>query len=95
MVAEKEMLEDESPVIDCPVLVTERLVMRPPHEDDIPELAQLANNRHVAEMLARMPFPYGETEARAFLSMTKDRRTAGCSTPSRWRRVARSSAAPA
>ncbi|GLS30357.1 Protein N-acetyltransferase, RimJ/RimL family [Mesorhizobium albiziae] len=79
MVAEKEILEDESPVIDCPVLVTERLVMRPPHNDDIPELAQLANNRRVAEMLARMPFPYGETEARAFLSMTKERRTAGCS----------------
>ena len=30
----------------------------------------LADNRHVAEMLARMPHPYGEAEARAFLAMT-------------------------
>lgn len=78
MVAEKEMLEDESLGIDCPILVTERLVLRPPHVDDIPELAQLANNRRVAEMLARMPHPYGETEARAFLSMTQQKRSAGC-----------------
>jgi RimJ/RimL family protein N-acetyltransferase len=77
MVAEKEV-EDESLAIDCPVLVTERLVLRPPHVDDIPELAQLANNRRVAEMLARMPHPYGEAEARAFLLMTREKRPAGC-----------------
>ena len=53
MVAELEAAEDESLAIDCPVLVTERLVMRPPHEDDIPELTLLANNRRVAEMLER------------------------------------------
>ena len=45
MVAEKEDVEDESLRIDCPVLVTERLVLRPPHEDDVAELAELANNR--------------------------------------------------
>ena len=59
--------DDEGEAIDCPVLVTERLVLRPPHEDDIPELVALANNRHVAEMLARMPHPYGDAEARAYL----------------------------
>jgi RimJ/RimL family protein N-acetyltransferase len=78
MVAELDVLNDESLAIDCPVLVTERLVLRPPHEDDIPELVQLANNRLVAEMLGRMPHPYGETEARAFLAMAKERRNAGC-----------------
>jgi RimJ/RimL family protein N-acetyltransferase len=82
MVAEKEDVEDESPgrasAIDCPILVTERLVMRPPHEDDIPELAALANNRRVAEMLARMPHPYGEAEARAFIEMSGQKRAAGC-----------------
>lgn len=78
MVAEKEMLEDESLAIDCPILVTERLVLRPPHADDIPELTQLANNRRVAEMLARMPHPYGEAEARSFLAMTGEKRAAGC-----------------
>ena len=74
MVAEAEDSEDESYAIDCPVLVTERLVMRAPHEGDIAQLAELADNRHVAEMLARMPHPYGEAEARSFLAMTKSRR---------------------
>ena len=39
----------------------------------MPELVVLANNRRVAEMLARMPHPYGEAEARAFLAMIADR----------------------
>ena len=67
MVAETEDADDESLVIDCPILITDRLVLRPPHQDDIPELAVLAANRRVAEMLARMPHPYGEAEARAFV----------------------------
>lgn len=75
MVAEWE--ETESPVIDCPVLVTERLVLRPPHEDDIAELVTLADNRHVADMLARMPHPYGEAEGRAFLAMSRQPRNGG------------------
>ncbi|MER9304707.1 GNAT family N-acetyltransferase [Mesorhizobium sp. M0293] len=74
MVAEAEDSEDESYAIDCPVLVTEQLVMRAPHEGDIAQLVELADNRHVAEMLARMPHPYGEAEARSFLAMTKSRR---------------------
>lgn len=78
MVAEKEDIEDESLAIDCPILVTERLVLRPPHDDDVPELAVLANNRRVAEMLARMPHPYGEAEARAFIEMSAQKRAAGC-----------------
>ncbi|CAG0957816.1 MAG: GNAT family N-acetyltransferase [Rhizobiaceae bacterium] len=73
MVAETEDAEDASLVIDCPVLLTERLVLRAPHEDDVPDLARLANNRRVAEMLARMPHPYGETEARAFIAMTRQK----------------------
>jgi len=78
MVAEKEDSEDESLRIDCPVLVTERLVLRPPHDDDIPELKDLANNRRLAEMLGRMPHPYGEREARAFIESTRCQSVAGC-----------------
>ncbi len=69
MVAEAEDSEDESFVIECPVLATERLVLRAPQESDIEQLVMLADNRHVAEMLARMPHPYGEAEAQAFLAM--------------------------
>ena len=54
MVAESEDFEGESLSIDCPVLVTERLVLRPPHADDAAELAVLADNRRIAEMLGLM-----------------------------------------
>ena len=37
----------------------------------------LANNRRVAEMLARMPHPYGEAEARAFVQSTRGQRRTG------------------
>ncbi len=73
MVAEQEDFEELCPSIDCPVLVTERLVLRPPHQDDIAELVALANNRRVADMLARMPHPYGEREARAWLAANVNR----------------------
>ena len=69
MVAEKEDLEDESFSMETPVLRTERLVLRPPAEADVPSLMALADNLKVAEMLARMPSPYGEAEARAFVAM--------------------------
>ncbi|WP_296745958.1 GNAT family N-acetyltransferase, partial [Mesorhizobium sp.] len=74
MVAEAEAIEDESYAIDCPVLATERLVMRAPRDVDVEQLVALADNRHVAEMLARMPHPYGEAEARTFLAMASSRR---------------------
>ncbi|PWJ84999.1 RimJ/RimL family protein N-acetyltransferase [Pseudaminobacter salicylatoxidans] len=77
MVAESEDYEDESLIIDCPVLVTERLLLRVPHEEDIAELVSLANNPRIAEMLSRMPHPYGETEARSFLSMASLSRHGG------------------
>jgi RimJ/RimL family protein N-acetyltransferase len=53
--------------IDSPVLVTDHLVMRAPCDDDIPDLIALADNVKVAEMLRRMPHPYGEDDARYFL----------------------------
>ena len=73
MIADKEYSEDESLFIERPVLVTNRLIMRAPRESDIPALVQLADNRHVAQMLARMPHPYGEAEARTFIAMSRIR----------------------
>lgn len=77
MIDDEEELDSLSRTIDCPVLVTERLVLRPPHEDDIADLVKLANDRRIADMLARMPHPYGEAEARSFIDMTANR-TQGC-----------------
>ena len=70
MIADKDDSEDERLFIERPALVTQRLVMRAPRDSDIPALVQLADNRHVAQMLARMPHPYGEAEARAFVAMS-------------------------
>lgn len=64
---------DEETRIDCPVLVTQRMVMRRPHHEDTADLAILANNRRIAEMLMRMPHPYGEAEARAFIAASAGR----------------------
>jgi len=52
---------------DTPVLLTERLVLRPPHEDDVSELAAIANNRQIAEMTSRMPYPYRQSDAETFV----------------------------
>lgn len=78
MVAEFEEVGGENFQINCPVLVTERLVLRPPHEDDVQEMAQLANNRHVAEMLSRMPHPYTQDDARAFIESRRAAKNDGC-----------------
>lgn len=68
MVAEQEDFEDDALVIDCPVLITDRLVLRPPHEADIPDLVRHANDKALAAMLSSMPHPYRETEARNFIN---------------------------
>ena len=78
MVVESEESENYY-AIECPVLVTERLVLRPPHVDDVPELAELANNRQIAEMLAHLPFPYTEADAEQFVNDTPLRVRPGCS----------------
>ncbi len=54
--------------IDCPVLVTERLVLRAPHEADIESMVELADNPKVAAMTASLPHPYGLEDARRFLA---------------------------
>lgn len=57
---------------DCPVLLSERLVLRAPHEEDIDALAHLANNAKVATMVSRMPHPYTVNDAADFVRRTKD-----------------------
>ncbi len=53
--------------LDCPVIETGRLLLRPPHADDVEDMARLANNYSVARMLASMPHPYFAADAREFL----------------------------
>jgi Acetyltransferases, including N-acetylases of ribosomal proteins len=55
---------------DCPVLLSQRLVMRAPHEEDIDALAHLANNAAIATMVSRMPHPYTAKDAADFVRRT-------------------------
>ncbi|HET7413792.1 MAG TPA: GNAT family protein [Pararhizobium sp.] len=57
---------------DCPILLTERLVLRAPHAEDIDALAHLANNARVATMVSRMPHPYTRGDAEDFVRRAKD-----------------------
>lgn len=78
MIAESELAYDQALRIDCPVLITERLVMRRPHLDDVPDLVELAGNRRIAEMVARVPHPYGTPAAESFVAMSVHPQRAGC-----------------
>ncbi|MFG1180918.1 GNAT family N-acetyltransferase [Xanthobacter versatilis] len=50
-----------------PVLETDRLVLRAPRLEDVAAVAELANNRKIAEMTANLPFPYKRSDAHAFV----------------------------
>jgi RimJ/RimL family protein N-acetyltransferase len=66
----EERLRPERPRTDCPVLLSERLVLRAPHKDDIEALAHLANNANIATMVSRMPHPYTAKDAADFVRRT-------------------------
>jgi RimJ/RimL family protein N-acetyltransferase len=51
-----------------PVLETERLVLRAPRLEDAKAVAQLANDRRIAENTARIPHPYALADAENFIA---------------------------
>jgi RimJ/RimL family protein N-acetyltransferase len=51
-----------------PVLKTERLILRAPWLADVKAIAQLANDRRIAENTARLPHPYGVEDAEHFIA---------------------------
>jgi RimJ/RimL family protein N-acetyltransferase len=63
---------------DCPVLVSETLVLRAPHAEDIDAIAILANNPAVATMLSRMPHPYTRADAETFVQASSKRENGNC-----------------
>lgn len=54
---------------ESPVQITERLVLRPPHSEDIDAIAVLANNINIARMLTRLPYPYASEHAVEFIGL--------------------------
>ncbi len=53
--------------VSSPVLETERLVLRAPRFEDAKAIAQMANDRRIAENTARIPHPYRQSDAEAFI----------------------------
>lgn len=54
---------------DCPVLETERLLLRRPRAEDIGSIIAIAGDWEVARRLTRVPHPYDETDALFFLDV--------------------------
>lgn len=52
--------------------ITERLLLRPGWSEDAPALARAIGERAVARMLARVPWPYREEDAAAWLALPLD-----------------------
>ena len=48
---------------------SKRLVMRPLGDQDVAQLVVLANNKKIADVLARLPHPYGEEDAKFFINL--------------------------
>ncbi|SIQ87042.1 Protein N-acetyltransferase, RimJ/RimL family [Rhizobium sp. RU20A] len=63
----EERLRPQRSRTDCPILLTPRLVLRAPLEDDVDALAHLANNANIATMVSRMPHPYTVVDAQDFV----------------------------
>ena len=66
------LLEEVSPEIlreqSTLVLETERLTLRAPRFEDAKAIAQLANDRRIAENTTRIPHPYRLADAEAFIA---------------------------
>jgi len=75
---EPELAPELAPELDCPVLVTERLVLRPPHVEDVDAISYLANNLRVSGMLTRMPHPYTRDNAADFVERVRKGEMGNC-----------------
>lgn len=59
-------------------IATGRLVLRPPHPDDLGRCAELLGDYEVSKMLSRVPYPYDLEQGRRYLERSVARwKTAG------------------
>lgn len=49
-------------------LTTARLVLATPEMAHVPQMAKLANNKRIYEVLSRLPHPYGEEDGKYFVT---------------------------
>jgi RimJ/RimL family protein N-acetyltransferase len=79
MIAEKEDCDPSSADrAHCPVLATERLLLRAPMMKEAAQLASLAYNIKVASMMTGMPHPYTRGDAETFICRTAEPDITGC-----------------
>ena len=69
---------DKALFLHSPVIATERLILRPPHEEDAEDMAGLANNRNVARMLGMLPHPHTVEDAREFIDRVSQNAGKAC-----------------
>lgn len=68
MTDSKSSDKDSSEFFERPVLRSERLALRAPLLSDVDDMVNLANNKNIHEMTARIPYPYTEADAEEFLA---------------------------
>ena len=56
------------------ILESERLILRPPRPSDIQSMTVWLSDFDVSKMTSRVPHPYGEGDAEAFLAMADEHR---------------------
>ncbi len=64
--------------LSSPVLLTERLLLRQPHSEDVDAIAYLAHDRRVTDMLSRMPYPYTRNDAVDFVKRVRKGEMGNC-----------------
>lgn len=62
-------------------LAGDKIQLRPFRAEDAPRVTELLNNWAVASMLARVPFPYKEKDANAWIATHKEGRQSGTNWP--------------
>jgi RimJ/RimL family protein N-acetyltransferase len=60
-----------------PTLTTQRLVLRPYREEDAADVWRVAGDREIADTTLRIPHPYEERDAVAFIARQQDNFAAG------------------
>ena len=76
--SDTQSFEETASSFDCPVLLTENLVLRAPHGEDIDAIAILADNPAIANMVSRIPHPYTRADAETFVRTAAKRGNGNC-----------------
>jgi RimJ/RimL family protein N-acetyltransferase len=73
MTLSEQAFSDTQRDFGSPALATERLVLRTPHGDHATAIASLANDKRIAVNTARIPHPYGLSDAEQFIARASQR----------------------